>query len=411
MLKLSLGPGEIRALGRLAALGALLTAALGAKHLISPLVPEAAWLLFATSALCALSVPLFPRAPRLIAHMLAGAVFLAIGAVSWLRGGFVDSVLVWSMTFPMAAGMLGNRRATIIWSGLVLAQYSGLYALWKLGANPRPLRLGEGFIGLVVLLIGVACALLLIDRARRIAAAERDMLQHQLSEERRMESLGRVAAGMAHDFGDLLTTIQTRAALGRDLASRGGDPRPSLEAIDEAARKGAWLTWQLLELNPSGTPCEQNTDPGVLLNGLIDISEHLLPDNIKLQIQVSPDVHPVRGERQLLERVLVNLLTNAREAMPKGGQIDIDCQNEHLPHGPHVRLRMKDTGLGISEEALPRIFEPFFSTKAKPRGAGLGLSTVYGLVKRIGGTITVESSLGQGATFELLLPATPPSHV
>ncbi len=261
---------------------------------------------------------------------------------------------------------------------------------------------------------------------RRMAERERDRLEAQLNQSRRLESLGQLAGGVAHDFNNLLAVILNyanfasetigEARLGK-LTSEGFDGLlGDIGEIERAAERAARLTRQLLAFGR-----REMIHPEVLdLNAVVDDMDRLLQRTLGEQVRFvathAPDLLRIEADRGQIEQVLVNLAVNARDAMPKGGTLSFDTENfavdqdyadRHpgLLAGPHVRLRVSDTGAGMPPEVLARAFEPFFTTKAKGDGSGLGLATVYGIVAQAGGAVQLYSEPGVGTTVSILLPA------
>jgi two-component system cell cycle sensor histidine kinase/response regulator CckA len=243
--------------------------------------------------------------------------------------------------------------------------------------------------------------------------SERKQLEEQLRQGQRLEAIGRLAGGVAHDFNNLLTVISGYAEVlldGRDRAAE-----PELDQIAAAAERAAILTRQLLAFSR-----RQVLQPRVLqlndvVEGLTPMLSRLIGEDVELVATLAPSLGPVHADPNQLEQVLVNLAVNARDAMPEGGLLTIRTANveldyEYVAHhgdavvGPHVMLSVSDTGVGMDEETLSHIFEPFFTTKPLGIGTGLGLSTVYGIVRQSGGSMWVYSEPGHGTTFKALLP-------
>jgi signal transduction histidine kinase/CheY-like chemotaxis protein len=256
--------------------------------------------------------------------------------------------------------------------------------------------------------------------AERSAALKRQ--DEALHEARRVESLGLLAGGVAHDFNNLLTVILGNAALLEETPGLAGDREGPLGEIRGAADRAATLVSQLL-----ASSRRQVREPRVLdLNAVVSEAHRLLArligEHIALSLTRRPGPLPVYADRGQLEQVIVNLATNARDAMPAGGALTIETDEEALaggderagavaasplPPGRYVVLSVRDTGVGMDAETLRLAFEPFFTTKEVGRGTGLGLATVNGIVEQSGGRVFVESEPGRGSTFRVLLPRAP----
>jgi signal transduction histidine kinase/CheY-like chemotaxis protein len=253
--------------------------------------------------------------------------------------------------------------------------------------------------------------------ARRLAEQAQEALAEQLRQAQKLESIGRLAGGVAHDFNNILVVLLGCAGALRQSQEEGRPPGPEdVEELEEAAQRARDLTSQLLAFAR-----RQVVAPVVLdLNGEVRRAERmlqrLLGEDVRLVLRLQPDLWPSTFDPGQLQQVLMNLVVNARDAMPGGGQLTISTANVEtaepaaagwrgtaVPEGPQVRLVVEDSGQGIPPELWPRIFEPFLTTKPIGRGTGLGLATVYGMVQQAGGAIRFRSSPGQGTAFEILL--------
>ena len=249
---------------------------------------------------------------------------------------------------------------------------------------------------------------------------QRDITEELKMEQRylqaqKMEAIGRLAGGVAHDFNNLLTAIMGYADILSDKVDPGGNQTADVNEIKRAAERAAGLTRQLLAFSR-----KQVMQPLILnLNGIVRDMERMLKpligEDIELVNSLDPLLGAVRADPGQIEQVIMNLVVNARDAMPNGGRLLLATRNAEIgaayarqhpgiQSGPFVILTVSDTGTGISEEVLPHLFEPFFTTKEEGKGTGLGLATVYGIVKQSGGYITSKSELGKGTSFEILLP-------
>lgn len=216
----------------------------------------------------------------------------------------------------------------------------------------------------------------------------------------KMEAIGRMAGGIAHDFNNLLTVI----AGGTELLSRSSD-RKEIKLIESATRSAQELTERLLTLSRQQVVGSETVDVAEALERTQQLLSRIIGEDVRLEVLVDPAIGSVNLSKGQLQQVLLNLATNARDAMPRGGVLTFEAQ-QHV--GDMVRLTVRDTGGGMPESVRAKIFEPFFTTKRVGEGTGLGLAMVFGLVSQAGGTIEVESKLGEGTNFVLLLPRAQP---
>ena len=250
--------------------------------------------------------------------------------------------------------------------------------------------------------------------AARNALAERERLEQQLHHAQKMEAIGSLAGGVAHDFNNILTVIRAASSfLAREVEGQDG-PTERVRQIDLAATRAGELTQQLLAFSRQQVLKPESVDLNHVVDETLQLLDRVLHEDIQLKAGFGRSLEPVLVDRGQLQQVVLNLLLNARDAMPEGGTLDIRTENADLAHepeeerselgpGPYVVLEVSDTGVGMDESTRERVFEPFFTTKDE--GNGLGLATVYGIVTQSGGRIFVRSEPGVGSTFKAYFPA------
>jgi two-component system cell cycle sensor histidine kinase/response regulator CckA len=251
--------------------------------------------------------------------------------------------------------------------------------------------------------------------AYAIDTTEQRALEMQIAQGQKMQAVGQLAGGIAHDFNNMLTAI-----IGFSdfllMNHRPTDPAfQDIMNIKQNANRAAGLVRQLLAFSRQQTLRPQVLALGDVLSEISILLSRLLGENIELRVDQAGDLWPVKADLHQFEQVIINLAVNARDAMPDGGKLTIRTANvgepesrelgqRHIPPGEYVLIEVKDTGTGMTPEVMHKIFEPFFSTKEIGRGTGLGLSTVYGIVKQTGGYIFAESEEGDGTTMRVYLP-------
>lgn len=279
--------------------------------------------------------------------------------------------------------------------GIVCVEHLGSSRLWTALERTFVASLGDR-LGLVVLL----------DEQRR--------LENALAQAHKMEALGLMAGGLAHDFNNVISIVLNSAELAQAAVDDGDDPSEDLAVIRNAATRAAGMTRRLLTIARRESMAFEAIELNSIVNDFGPIAKRLMPPNVHLQLALPPCEVVVSADRAFVDQALLNLVTNAAQAMPAGGTLTIEValdshQHPHtfgepLPRGPLVRLTVRDTGEGIDGAVLPRVFDPFFTTKHAAGGTGLGLAVVYGGMRQHGGAVAVASTPKVGSAFSLLFP-------
>ena len=254
--------------------------------------------------------------------------------------------------------------------------------------------------------------------------SERALLERQLRQAQKMEAIGQLAAGVAHDFNNILTVIQGQAGLLRQKLNGHGKETKPLEDISTAAARAGTLIRQLLMFSRKQTMQFRHLDLNQTLSNTINMLERLVGEHVEIVFVPEPSLPAIHADTSMLEQIVLNLAVNARDAMPNGGKIVLNTSVASINRGPtasdserregqFVCLTFQDNGVGMEPHVLSHIFEPFFTTKAPGDGTGLGLSTVFGVVRQHRGWIEVESKPNEGTTFRVFFPASQqvPEHI
>jgi two-component system cell cycle sensor histidine kinase/response regulator CckA len=351
-----------------------------------------------------------------------------------LRTASLAAVLRRSRTLTEAMRILGQDEFDVVLLDLGLPDSSGLDTLRRVqqvaigipivvltAEESDALAISAVQSGAEDYLLKSSTDVHLLSRALRYAcerAASRQALrqsEEQLRHAQKMEAVGRLAGGVAHDFNNVLTAIFGYVDLLLEQFSDDDPRRADLLEIRRSAERAASLTRQLLAFSRKQVLQPRLLDLNEVILNLEKLLLRLMMSEIELVLNLAPGLWKVRADPGQIEQVIVNLCANARDAMQEGGRLELSTGNEHvpgsagedrrgLPAGNYVVLTVSDNGHGIPEHIREHIFEPFFTTKGQGKGTGLGLSTVYGIVQQSGGAIAVRSELGAGTEFDIFLP-------
>ncbi|MCU1238174.1 MAG: sensor hybrid histidine kinase [Candidatus Solibacter sp.] len=236
---------------------------------------------------------------------------------------------------------------------------------------------------------------------------DRKRLEEQFLQSQKLESLGRLAGGIAHDFNNLLMVITGYSELLLGDPEVGPRTLAGLREIKSAGERGAELTEQLLAFSRKRLGQPRPLSLNAVIRESQSMLERVLGEDVRLVVALDPEAPTIRADRGQMHQVLMNLVVNAREAMPQGGELHIETAHSVEDGSSFVRVRVADTGVGMDERTRQHVFEPFFTTKSTAKGTGLGLATVFGVITQAGGRITVSSEPGDGSEFTIFLPGIP----
>jgi PAS domain S-box-containing protein len=243
---------------------------------------------------------------------------------------------------------------------------------------------------------------------RREAQLNLEKIQRQLAESQKLDALGQLTGGVAHDFNNLLMIISGNLHTLRKIAGNDAKGLRAVQAIETASQRGASLTRQLLTFARRQSVNPQTVDPADRIRSVREVLDAALGGSVQLVIDVADGIWPVMVDAAEFETALVNLVINARDAMPDGGSVTVRASNTYIDDGnrkgDHVAIKVEDAGVGIAPDIVVKVFDPFFTTKAVGKGTGLGLSQVHGFAHQAGGTVTVATELGKGTAFTICLP-------
>jgi two-component system, cell cycle sensor histidine kinase and response regulator CckA len=308
-----------------------------------------------------------------------------------------------------AVNMVVDHQARAIWKRIITESES--IRKWETQFRIKSGEVRWGLLSAEAIDVrGVRCVLAVTEDI-----TERRQLEEQLMQSQKMEAIGTLAGGIAHDFNNLLTAIIGHSQLLKRRVGEQHSVYPDVAEIEKAGLRAASLTRQLLAFSRKQMLEMQILDINSVIADMVPMLSRLIGEDITLKIDLDPQLGTVRADSSHIQQVIMNLTVNARDAMPRGGQLTIETSNvtpdaayakSHAEalSGDYVMLAVSDTGCGMDKRTQSRIFEPFFTTKEHGKGSGLGLSTTYGIVKQNGGSIMVYSEPGHGTVFKVYLP-------
>lgn len=337
-------------------------------------------------------------------------------AVCIFRGAFLPALLLWNAIIPLGVATSGRRvrRELAAWTAAGVAATLACYVATRGSTTTVPSPHLNPLLSLTAFLLVLFGIVWMYVRDREGLRASHRELERQRRVGARMESVGRLAGGVAHDFNNLLTIISTHTQL---LQARPADEGTSagLASIAAATDRARQLTLQLLAFGGRDARVPVALYPTDTLRSTLDLLERTLPENIRLKSDFASDGWAVLADPMDIENAVLNVVLNARDAMPEGGELEVGCRNAVVDRrrkpgdpdvrpGRYVRIDVRDSGRGMSPQLMDQIFDPFFTTKDASDGSGLGLTSAYTAVRKLGGDLSVRSHLGRGSCFSIYLP-------
>lgn len=389
---------------------------LGCQYLLSFLVPQSVSLLLhliflPMLALIGLCYALHRKQRDWSASwILNGALFILATLIVWLFGGLSRELGVTYVVVVMTASATLGVRAAAVFTGLSVLASAGVLVAELRGWLPEPLAettVVSAWLNLTgtLLTVSLFIYLMMTSMSRMMKQSlrvmrERDAARLRYIQAQKMEPMGRLASGVAHDFNNLLTVIAGVSSL---LRKRGHDPQlmeSLLDDLDSATARAGMMTGQLLAFARARPEERKLLRVAEVLRSITPLLMRLVGEDVEVQLEIKQENARIWADRSQLEQVLLNLVVNARDAMPEGGTLRLSLERAERPH--HVKISVEDTGLGMDEELTHKVFAPFFTTKQK--GTGLGLATVYDIVRQHQGQVQLESQLGRGTRFDIIFP-------
>jgi signal transduction histidine kinase/CheY-like chemotaxis protein len=358
----------------------------------------------------------YTRSNRTLVLIAAVVMMAAIGLLEVIGAPSTALGFLYIIPLVVAAGFLTRWQIISLALIFALLREAGSPHPWAQDYLVRILMVAAAFAGAALFVKELARNhQVAVERVQELRT--RQQLEHQLRHAQRLEAVGRLAGGVAHDFNNLLSVIIGFGDLAMHQLEPGSPVWRDVEEMRKAAERAAGMTRQLLEFSRREMLQPAVIDLNQLVSKLSVMLRRLIGEDMDLRLELQPQLKRVKADAGSMEQVIMNLVVNARDAMPNGGTLTIETTDTEiegpsagippgLAPGSYVTLSVRDTGAGMERAVQEHLFEPFFTTKDVGKGTGLGLSTVYGIVKQNGGDIWFRSEKGQGTTFTIYLPPT-----